>query len=155
VYPGTAGEVDVIDFFGRDEALAHLSFACAEMLSMRTPGKSKRVAALTQLLAGYLVEKYTDAAPEARLPRRSADPTASQSGGLRRSVGLVSLLVSTDCGGGQFESPGVNGTKIRTVWDGSSSRGDRRIQPRIDPWSSKIMRGTSMAIGFVPDGTAR
>ena len=66
VYPGTAGEVDVIDFFGRDEALAHLSFACAEMLSMRTPGKSKRVAALTQLLAGYLVEKYTDAAPEKR-----------------------------------------------------------------------------------------
>ena len=52
VYPGTAGEVDVIDFFGRDEALAHLSFACAEMVSMRTPGKSKRVAALTQLLAG-------------------------------------------------------------------------------------------------------
>src|SRR5271165_489104 len=66
VYPGTAGEVDVIDFFGRDEALAHLSFACAEMLSMRTPGKSKRVAALTQLLAWYLVEKYTDAAPEKR-----------------------------------------------------------------------------------------
>ena len=66
VYPGTAGEVDVIDFFGRDEALAHLSFACAEMLSMRTPGKSKRVAALTQLLAGYLVEKYTDPAPEKR-----------------------------------------------------------------------------------------
>jgi len=25
VYPGTAGEVDVIDFFGRDEALAHPS----------------------------------------------------------------------------------------------------------------------------------
>ena len=44
--------------------------------------------------------------------------------------------------------PSANGTKIRTVWDGSSSRSDRRIQPR----SSKIMRGTSMAIGFVPAG---
>jgi hypothetical protein len=35
-----------------------------------------------------------------------------------------------------------------TGLDGSSSRSDRRIQPR----SSKIMRGTSMAIGFVPEG---
>ena len=40
----------------------------------------------------------------------------------------------------------------KDCWDGSSSRGDKRIQPRIDPWSSKIMRGTSMAIGFVPEG---
>jgi AraC family transcriptional regulator len=64
VYPGKAGELDVIDFFGRDEALAHLCFACAEMLSARTSGHSKRVADLTQLLASFLVEKYTDAAPE-------------------------------------------------------------------------------------------
>ena len=54
----------MIDFFGRDEALAHLCFACAEMLSEGTPGKSKRVADLTQLLASFLVEKYTDAASE-------------------------------------------------------------------------------------------
>ena len=62
VYPGKADEVEVIDFFGRDEALAHVCFACAEMLMKRVPGESKRVAALVQLLAAYLVEKYTDAA---------------------------------------------------------------------------------------------
>ena len=43
VYPGKADEVELIDFFGRDEALAHLCFVCAEMRSARTPGKSKRV----------------------------------------------------------------------------------------------------------------
>ena len=64
VYPDKADQVEVIDFFGRDEALAHLCFACAEMLSARTPGKSKRVADLAQLIASYLVEKYTDAATE-------------------------------------------------------------------------------------------
>ena len=31
-YSNKANEVEVIDFFGRDEALAHLCFACAEML---------------------------------------------------------------------------------------------------------------------------
>ena len=61
VYPGRADEVDVIDFFGRDEALAHLCFGCAEMLSARVPGKSPRVTALTQLFAAHLVESYTDA----------------------------------------------------------------------------------------------
>ena len=64
VYPGKADEVEVIDFFGRDEALAQLCFACAEMLSTQVPGKSERVTALTQLFAAYLVEKYTDAASE-------------------------------------------------------------------------------------------
>src|SRR5271157_788190 len=64
VYPGKADEVEVVDFFGRDEALAHLCFACAEMLSTRVPGKSERVTALMQLFAAYLVEKYTDAASE-------------------------------------------------------------------------------------------
>ena len=64
VNPDKTGEVDVIDFFGRDEALAHLCFACAEMLSEGTPGQSKRVADLTQLVASFLVEKYTDAAAE-------------------------------------------------------------------------------------------
>jgi hypothetical protein len=34
--------IEVIDFYGRDETLAHLSFACAEMLSAQTPGDSKR-----------------------------------------------------------------------------------------------------------------
>jgi hypothetical protein len=55
VYPGKGDEVDVIDFFGRDEALAYLCFACAEMLSAGTLGKSKRVADLTQLIASFLV----------------------------------------------------------------------------------------------------
>ena len=64
VYPGRAGQIAVIDFFGRDDALAHLCFACAEMLSAGTPGKSNRVADLTHLFASYLVEKYTDAAAE-------------------------------------------------------------------------------------------
>ena len=44
VYQDKAGAVEVTEFFGRDEALAYLSFACAEMLSARTPGNSKRVA---------------------------------------------------------------------------------------------------------------
>ncbi len=58
-YPGKTDQVEVLDFFGRDEALAHLCFVCAEMLSARTPGKSKRVAGLTQFFAAYLAEKYT------------------------------------------------------------------------------------------------
>ena len=49
VYPGNADEVEVVDFLGRDEALAYLCFACAEMLSMRVPGKSERVTALMHL----------------------------------------------------------------------------------------------------------
>ena len=64
VYPGKVDDVEVIDFFGRDEALAHLCFACAEMLSQRTHGMSKRVTDLTQLIASFLAEKYTDAATE-------------------------------------------------------------------------------------------
>jgi AraC family transcriptional regulator len=64
VYPGKADEVEVLDFFGRDEALAHLCFVCAEMLSARTPGKSQRIATLTQFFAAYLAEKYTGPAAE-------------------------------------------------------------------------------------------
>ena len=64
VYPGRTDQVEVIDFFGQDPALADLCYACAEMLATRTPGDSKRVAALAQLMAAYLVEKYTDAASE-------------------------------------------------------------------------------------------
>jgi len=61
-YPGKANNVDVIDFYGRDETLAHLCLACVEMLATRVPGDSRRVAAFVQLLAAYMVEKYTDAA---------------------------------------------------------------------------------------------
>ena len=63
-YPGKTEEVEVIDYFGRDEALTHLCFACSEMLSARTPGKSRRIADLAHLLASYLVEKYIDVAAE-------------------------------------------------------------------------------------------
>lgn len=63
-YPGKADEVEVIDFFGRDEAFAHVCFACSEMLATQVPGGSKRVAGLVQLLASYLIEKYTDPATE-------------------------------------------------------------------------------------------
>ena len=61
-YPGKTEEVEVRDYSGRDEALAHLCFACAEMLAARTPGKSRRVADLAQLFASYIVENYITAA---------------------------------------------------------------------------------------------
>jgi AraC family transcriptional regulator len=64
VYEDKASAVEVTEFFGRDETLAHLSIACAEMLSARTPGSAKRVAAFTQLLAIYIAEKYTNIASE-------------------------------------------------------------------------------------------
>src|SRR5438876_9155664 len=63
-YPGKTEEVEVIDYFGRDEALAHLCFACAEMLSARTPGKSRRIADLAQLVPSFLAEKHTSVASE-------------------------------------------------------------------------------------------
>ena len=63
-YPGRSDEVDLIDFFGRDEAFSFLCFACAEMLSDGTPGTSRRVADLTRLLASFLVEKFTADAPQ-------------------------------------------------------------------------------------------
>jgi AraC family transcriptional regulator len=63
-HPGKAESIDVIDFFGRDEALVHLCFACAEMLTERVPAKSDRVAHLTKLIASCLAEKYTSAAAE-------------------------------------------------------------------------------------------
>jgi AraC family transcriptional regulator len=63
-HPGKSESIDVIDYFGRDEPLAHLCFACAEMLAERVPGKSARVAHLTKLLASCLAEKYTTAAAE-------------------------------------------------------------------------------------------
>jgi AraC family transcriptional regulator len=63
-YPGKADEMEVVDFAGRDEALANLCFACAEMVSARTPGKCRRVADLTRLFATYIAEKYIAAAAE-------------------------------------------------------------------------------------------
>ncbi|MFN2508366.1 MAG: AraC family transcriptional regulator [Chthoniobacterales bacterium] len=63
-HPGKAESVNVIDFFGRDEALAHLCFVCAEMLAARVPAKSERVTHLTKLIASCLAEKYTTAAAE-------------------------------------------------------------------------------------------
>ena len=56
--------VEVTDFYGRDETLAHLSFACAEMLSARTAGNAKRVAAFAYLLAIHIAEKYTNIASQ-------------------------------------------------------------------------------------------
>ena len=64
VYPDNAGAVEVTDFYGRDEMLAHLSFACAEMLSARTAGNAKRVAAFAHLLAIHIAEKYTNIASQ-------------------------------------------------------------------------------------------
>lgn len=60
VYQDRAAAVEVTDFFGRDETLAHLSFACAEMLSARTAGNANRVAAFAHLLAIHIAEKYTN-----------------------------------------------------------------------------------------------
>ena len=63
-YPGKADRVEVVDFFGRDEILWPICLTCAELLAARVPGKSPRVAALTQLFAAHLVEKYTEAAAQ-------------------------------------------------------------------------------------------
>lgn len=60
-YPGKADRVEVVDFFGRDEILWPICLTCAELLNARVPGKSPRVAALTQLMAAHIVEKYTTA----------------------------------------------------------------------------------------------
>jgi hypothetical protein len=49
VYQDKANAFEVIDFFGRDETLAHLSFACAEMLSVRTAGRLLRPMEYTKL----------------------------------------------------------------------------------------------------------
>lgn len=60
-YPGKADRVEVADYFGRDEILWSICLTCAGLLAARVPGKSPRVAALTQLFAAHLVEKYTSA----------------------------------------------------------------------------------------------
>lgn len=56
VYQDKAAAAEVIEFFGRDETLAHLSFACAELLSAGTAGNAKRIAAFSHLLAIYIAE---------------------------------------------------------------------------------------------------
>ena len=58
-YPGKADNIEVADYFGRDETLWHICLTCAELLNAKVPGKSPRVAALTQLFAAHLAEKYT------------------------------------------------------------------------------------------------
>ena len=68
-YPGKADRVEVVDFFGRDEILWPICLTCAELLNARVPGKSPRVAALTQLMAAHIVEKYADAAGKSPVQR--------------------------------------------------------------------------------------
>jgi AraC family transcriptional regulator len=68
-YPGKADRVEVVDFFGRDEILWPICLTCAELLAARVPGKSPRVAALTQLFAAHLVEKYTRSPAKAPIHR--------------------------------------------------------------------------------------
>ena len=64
VYQDNAAAVEVTEFFGRDETLAHLSLACAELLSAGTAGTAKRIAAFAYLLAIHIVEKHTNVASQ-------------------------------------------------------------------------------------------
>ncbi|HEU4680052.1 MAG TPA: AraC family transcriptional regulator, partial [Terrimicrobiaceae bacterium] len=59
VYQDKIAAVEVREFFGRDESLVHLSLACAGLLSSGTAGNANRVAAIAQLLAIYIAERYT------------------------------------------------------------------------------------------------
>lgn len=59
MFPGKRDEIEVIDFFGRDEVAASLFEALAGMLDERVPGTSPRVAAIGTLMATHLLEKYT------------------------------------------------------------------------------------------------
>jgi hypothetical protein len=62
VYQDKAAAVEVIEFFGRDETLAYLSFACVELISAGTAGNAKRIASFAHLLTIYIAEKYTNVA---------------------------------------------------------------------------------------------
>ena len=64
VHGSNADKAEVIDYFGRDEALAYFCFACAEMLDAKMAGKSKCIADLAELLATYLAERYTTIASQ-------------------------------------------------------------------------------------------
>lgn len=68
-FPGQADRGEVVDFFGRDEILWPICLTCAELLDARVPGKSPRIAALTQLLTAHLVEEYTVVANSAPVVR--------------------------------------------------------------------------------------
>ena len=68
-YPGRANRVEVLDYFGRDEILWPICLTCAELLAAHVPGKSPRVAALTQLFATHLVEQYTSTVARAPVHR--------------------------------------------------------------------------------------
>ena len=62
-YPDRTDRAEVVDYFGGDEILWPICLTCAELLAARVPGKSPRIAALTQLFAAHLVEKYTSTVP--------------------------------------------------------------------------------------------
>jgi AraC family transcriptional regulator len=64
VYEDKAADLEVTEFFGRDETLAHFCFACAELLSSGTAVSAKRIAAFTHLLAIHIAEKYTNFASQ-------------------------------------------------------------------------------------------
>jgi AraC family transcriptional regulator len=64
VYQDKAAAVEVTEFFGRDDALAYLSFACAELLSAGTAGNAKSIAAFAHLLAIHIAEQYTNVASQ-------------------------------------------------------------------------------------------
>ena len=64
VYQDKAAAVEVTEFFGRDETLAHLSFAWTELVSAGTAGNTIRIAAFALLLAIYIAEKYTNVASQ-------------------------------------------------------------------------------------------
>jgi len=78
-YPGRADRVEVVDYFDRDEILWPICLTCVELLAGRVPGKSPRVAALTQLFAAHLVEKYTSTAGQTPVYRRAAHSPTPQS----------------------------------------------------------------------------
>jgi AraC family transcriptional regulator len=59
-FPGRADRLEIVDYFGRDEILWPICLTCAELLAARVPGKSHRIAALTQFIAAHLAETYTD-----------------------------------------------------------------------------------------------
>jgi AraC family transcriptional regulator len=105
-YPGSTDRVEVVDFFGRDEILWPICLTCAELLAARVPGKSPRVAALTQLFAAHLVEQYTETSVQMhgysgglpiRLLRKVQDYVAehfAEEISIERLAGLVELSSS-------------------------------------------------------------
>jgi len=82
-YPGKTDQVELLDFFGRDEALAHLCFVCAEMLSARSGQIETCRCSHAVFRCVPRGEIYPRHCGEAALPRRAADCSASQSRRLR------------------------------------------------------------------------